>query len=271
MNPLSHTLVNHTLLEEHEIQCDKNLVYIGGIMPDLSILQVIPMKEAHTDSLGFIAYLAEKDPDFLPFGFGFMLHGEAPCGLDSYTHGKGGFIDRLEMPVYKVVHKYKPKMFGGRLHLFIHSLIEYSCDTMLPSLNADRLNRGFESLDIPRTAFHLSNYFKGDGKRIEKILKFFQRFDFHRLTDEKEVAKIWRSFQVYQSLGRGSLFQKYSSLTQSLTLMKTKPLTNMIHETRELIREPFFEHLRTSTQGMGASLIKPFPNPLSPRHVPSLS
>lgn len=270
MNPLSHTFVNHGLIEDHNIKCDKNLVYLGGILPDLSILQVIPMKEAHTDSLGFIAYLAEKDPDFLPFGFGFMLHGEAPCGLDSYTHGKGGFIDRLELPVYNIVHKYKPRMFGGRLNLFIHSLIEYSCDTMLPKEPADRLNKAFDELDVPRATFHLANYFKGEGKRIEKILKYFQRFDFHRLRDEKEVARIWRSFQVYQSLGKGSLFQKYSSLTQSLALMKLNPLTKMIQETKELIRKPFFDHVKTSKEGMASSLIRPFPNPLAPRNLPRI-
>lgn len=262
MNPLTHVAISRAILKEASIDCDQDLVIAGSILPDLAVLQLIPWKSAHEDSLGFIAYLAEKDPEFLPMGFGWMLHGEAPGGLDSHSHGKGNFIDRLEMPVFGIVKKYKPKLYGEKLNLFIHSLIEYSCDTIVDKENARLLNKAMRGLDIQRAAFHISNYFKGDGKKIHRILKFFQRFDFSRLCEPKDVAKVWRSLQMYQSLGTGSLFQKYLCLTQSLTMIKLKPLTEMIIETRELVRQPFLEHLESSRKAMMASLVKPFPHPL---------
>lgn len=263
MNPLCHVAVTRAVLDEHKIECDRNLVYAGCILPDLAILQLIPWKAAHEDSLGFIHYLAEKDPEYIPLGFGFMLHGEEPCGLDSFSHGKGGFVDQMEMQVYEIVRKYKPKLFGEKLNLFIHSLIEFSCDTLVDKGNAQLLNQAFRSIDTQKAAFHISNYFKGNGKKIEKAFRFFQKFDFEKLTNPKKVAKTWRSLQVYQSIGSGSLFQKYIQLTHSIALMKTRPITKMLIETRELIREPFLKHMELSRKGISESLIKPFPNPLA--------
>lgn len=267
MNPLAHVAINRAILEDHGIIGDRNLVLTGGILPDLAILQLIPWKPAHEDSLGFIAYLAEKDPEFLPFGFGWMLHGEAPCGLDSYSHGKGNFVDQLEMPVFNIVRKYKPKLYGEKLNLFIHSLIEFSCDTMVDKENAVILNNAFASLDTPRAAFHISNYFKGDGKKIHRILNFFQGFDFERLMEPKDVAKVWRSLEMYQSLGTGSLFQKYLKLTRTLTLIKTRPLTRMIVETRDLVRQPFIQHMKSSKDAISESMVKPFPNPMHAKQL----
>lgn len=259
MNPLTHVLVSKRLIDEHNLNVNEDLCLLGSILPDICCLNVIPYKPSHYDALGFIHYLMEKDPEYVSLGYGFLLHSEN-FGVDKYTHENGGFIDQHEMAMYEIVKKYKHKMHGGQLKDFIHSLIEFACDSFLSAREADLLINAFNNVDLEKVAYHISVYFDGDGKKIHKILQFLGDFDWHDCTHVKGVAKTWDRWLFYEELANSSGVNMMKHLSHAWTLFKHNNTMALLEEARDYLRNIFPVYVEFLHDEMSKTIIKQIPS-----------
>ena len=258
MNALTHTRMNLELLQEFDISVNKHLVVLGGVLPDLSELGIIPLKPAHEHSLAFIDYLRNKDPKMVGLGFGFMLHGESPCGLDFYTHRDGGFIDQNEMEMYTIIHKHKPKLNPQKQKQFAHTLIEFAVDSHADEKYALFFNEAVRTQDLDRIAFHIYNFFGGNPRKIRSVLHFLRRLDARRLLQVERVAKYWKNWMAFQNLSHGSYVKNYLFFTQAVTLTRKKTLVNMLREARQVIYDPYESFFESTKKQLAKTFFKPF-------------
>lgn len=263
MNPLTHAHVAKHLIDEHKLQVHEGQCILGSVIPDLTCLHVIPYKESHEDSLGFLHYLLEKDPSMISVAFGMMLHSEHPGGVDKYTHGPNGFIEQHEMAMYEIVKKYKHKMHGGELKNFIHTFIEFTCDSFQTAREADLVKRSFESVDLERLSYHLAVYFNGNGKKIFKILRFLKNFDWEQLTHVKGVAKTWDNFQFYEKISNDKGIKMMRHVTGAWSLIRHNDTAQMLEEARAHFKDIYPAYLTFLHTRLSENLVPHFPKPIN--------
>jgi len=258
MNPLTHTYITKRLIDEHNLQVDEDQCILGSILPDLACLNAINYKKAHEDALGFIHYLMEKDPEMVSIAYGMLLHSES-LGVDRYTHGPNGYIEKHEMAMFEIVSQYKHKMHPGQVKSFLHALIEWSCDSFMTKREADMLNRAFKNVDMKRLSFHLANYFEGDGKKLQKILKFLSEFDFNQLTHVKGVAKCWDRFEFYQKMADSKGLNMMKHITGAFSLIRHNNTVEMLEKARDHFREIYPAYLEFLNVRLSENLVPHFP------------
>ncbi len=262
MNPLTHVHVAKRLIDAHKLQVDEDQCLLGSVLPDLTCLHLIDYRGSHDDSLGFIHYLLEKDPGLVSLGFGMMLHSETPGGVDKYTHGPGGFIEQHEMAMFDIVKRYKHKMQGGELKNFMHTFIEFACDSFQTAREADLLKRAFQTVDLERVAYHLAIYFKGDGKKILRALSYLKKFDWEELTHVKGVAKTWDKFQFYQNLAESKGIGMMKHITGAWSLLRHNNTEHMLDEARHYLKDIYPAYLMFLHQKLSEHLVPHFPKPV---------
>jgi hypothetical protein len=196
-----------------------------------------------------------------------LLHSENPGGVDSFTHGPGGFIEQHEMAMFDIVKRYKHKMHGGDLKNFIHTLIEFSCDSFQSVREAALLNRAFNNVDLERVAYHLSVYFSGDGKKIFRALKYLKKFDWTELTHTRGVAKTWDKFQFYQQIAERKGISMMRHITSAWSLIHHNNTEHMLEEARQYFKDVYPAYLMFLHQRLSENLVPHFPRPV-PNRMP---
>src|SRR3989344_9539448 len=105
MNPLMHATFALKVLKSAGIKTPQYELILGSVLPDLSILGVIPEYDAHKRGIEFLDYLVHNEPSLKIFGIGWILHGEEPECLDHYVHSKNGYIDKKKNIVLELSKK----------------------------------------------------------------------------------------------------------------------------------------------------------------------
>src|SRR3989344_2174349 len=144
MNPLMHATFTIKLIEHARIKSSPYEIILGSVLPDLSILGVIPEYDAHRRGIEFLDYLSHNEPSLKPFGIGWVLHGEEPQCLDFYTHKPNGYIDQK---------KYNVQFEGVHQEVLAHMLIEFACDSLAEKKVAKQLRQSFKHADLEKIAF----------------------------------------------------------------------------------------------------------------------
>ncbi|MBI4448802.1 hypothetical protein HY641_02120 [Candidatus Woesearchaeota archaeon] len=258
MNSLAHVRMNLDLLDVYGIKEQRNHILLGGILPDLSELGIIPLKPAHEHSLSFIEYLRNHDPQMVGLGFGFMLHGEDPCGLDHYTHREGGFIDANEMGMFEILQLHKPRLDPAKAKAFIHTMTEFAVDSHVDIKYAEALNNAVRRSDLDRIAFHIYNFYGGSPKKIRHALHFMRTIDWRKLTDVRKVAKYWKNYMAFQALAHGNYVKNYVFFTKTIALTRTGTLINMLKDARDEIEEPYAKFYDTTRPLLSKTFFEPF-------------
>ncbi len=245
MNPLAHVRLNTELLTKYNYKGNRQLVILGGVLPDMSELGLFPFAMAHEKSLEFIDYLKKKDPEMVGLGIGFMLHGEIPKGYDHHTHRQGGYIDKTEMAMYDIIHKHKPRLDPARMKSFIHTLTEFSIDLHVDKRYAKILNDAARSQDLHKIAFHIYSFFGGSPKKTVAALHFFRKIDFTNLTNVGKVCTIWKSWMTLKAFSHGNYLKNYLFLSQAATLTRKATLKAILLEAKDAVGpsyEKFHDH-----------------------------
>jgi len=254
MNPLVHTKLNLMIIEENNIHQHKEQIIIGGLLPDISTIGIIPEKESHNKSLKFMTYLQKHAPELTPLGFGFILHGEHPKGLDYYTHNTKGYIAVKTPEVSGFVKELKPNMTDQELDMLSHSFIEFVCDTFVEKIIANEVNYAFRKMDAKTLSYHIGGFFGSEYKRVYKVLRFFRHFNFRKLSTVHGSINAWNFLSAYKNSDRG-LSTAWGSILASLNLVKKHRLKKTFLKIKEVVNPDFEEFFSNAYKGVN-SLVK---------------
>ena len=247
MNPLTHCKFSLEWLENNGFRIDNDLVVLGSILPDLSYMGFIPELEAHTKSVEFLKYLQKNDPSYVALGIGFMLHGEKPYCLDYFTHKSDGYIEKKSVIIAELLEHAKfnaSKWYLKNKDDFIHSLIEFSGDTLMEPDVAKKIHRALSSVNLFKVSFHLASFFKSDPNVILRSLQFFKTFNFQRLQSTKGVVHAIQDFFILRAFShKNNTMEKYGAIMNRLNPWRTHKLIKILNSTREIVGEDYKEFL----------------------------
>lgn len=247
MNPLTHAQFSIDWIQQNQYRGNKHLLLLGSVLPDLAYMGFIPEHEAHKNSTAFLNYLKRADPTHIALGVGFMLHGEEPHCLDYYTHKKKGYIAQKANTITDLMRKAKLKLgkwYPRNEDDFTHSVIEFSGDTLIQKETTQQLQQALHTINLPKVAFHLSNFFKGDSKRILRALQYFKTFDFTKLQHPKGVARTIQDFSILQAFSHhNNTMERYNAILNRMNFWRTHKLVQLLHQARDIINEDYHEFL----------------------------
>ncbi len=247
MNPLTHSRFSLQWLQEQGFRTNENLVILGSILPDLAYMGFIPEKEAHTKGVALMQYLQENDPAYAPLGVGFMLHGEKPFCLDYFTHRPKGYIAQKSAAIRDVLVRARFKLkqwYSHREEDLIHSIIEFSGDTLMDGDSGKRVQQAFLSVDLARIAGHLALFFERDEARILRALQFFRRFNFQRLQNTKGVVHAMQDFSIVRAFSqKNNTIERYNAIMNRLNPWRTHKLVKILNAAQEIVGEDYREFL----------------------------
>ncbi len=251
MNPLTHAKFSLEWLRLNGFRLNEPLVAVGSILPDLAYMGFIPERAAHRQGGSFLRYLKQHDYEYASLGAGFMLHGEKPYCLDYFTHRKNGYISRKAEEIMELVERAKLKIevwYKRSKEDFVHSLIEFSGDTLIEPEFVRKLDESFKSVDIDRIATHLSRFFNSNQQKILRALQYFKTFDFQRLHTPKGVVSSIQDFAIIRAFSHNNnTLERYNALVNKLNFWRAYKLKKIIHSARENIADDYHEFL-ASTQ-----------------------
>ena len=256
MNPLMHTTFTNQLLTDAGIKIAQPQVLIGSVAPDLSILGVIPEKDAHQRSIEFLDYLTHNEPSLVPFGIGFVLHGEFPQCLDYYTHKAKGYIDQKKADVLELVKKHNIDFSGINENMLSHCLTEFACDALADKNTPKLLHKSFKSTDLNKIAFHMGTFFKGDTQRILKILNFFKHFNFNKLRTMHGIAHTLQDFMIYQKFANKGILNTYKYLWVRVNPFKTHRVVQLLKDVHSTVKQDCFDFLDKTQNTIYKTVVK---------------
>lgn len=237
MNPLMHVKFTKQLTTDAGIRTHQPLLTLGSVAPDLSILGVISEKEAHTRGLEFLDYLHHNEPSLVPFGIGFVLHGEQPECLDYHTHSPSGYIDTKKEHVLALAQQHKINFEGLDQNMLAHTLTEFACDSLAEKPLARELHFAFKQAPLPKIAFHMAQFFKGDEQRLLKLLHFFKHYNFNKLRTMHGIAHTFQDFMIYQKFANRGILNTYKYLWARINPFKTHKIINLLKDVQLVVKE----------------------------------
>ena len=247
MNPLTHSRFSVQWLKEQGFRTNENLVILGSILPDLSYMGFIPEREAHMEGVAFMNFLQKKDPSYAPLGIGFMLHGEKPYCLDYFTHRPEGYIAQKSAVIREALVRARFKLkywYSQKEEDFVHSLIEFSGDTLMESDSGKKVHQAFLSVDLERVARHLATFFNSDTKMILRALHFFRKFNFQRLQHTKGVVHSIQDFSILKAFSqKNNTMERYGAIMNRLNPWRTHKLVKVLDSVQEIVAEDYHEFL----------------------------
>ena len=246
MNPLTHGKFSFEWIKQNGFRVNEPLVMLGSVLPDFSLVGVFPERAAHTNGVAFLKYLQDNEPALAPLGIGFMLHGEKPNCLDYFTHSKKGYIASKSEAVAEIVQRAKLKLdswYHKTTDDFVHSIIEFSGDTLIEPEFVDKLHNSFAG-DLEKISWHVSNFFHSDQKNLLHALKYFKTFDFGKLQTTKGIVSSIQDFAVIRAFSqKNNTFERYSALVNKLNFWRAHKLVEVINKAREIVAEDYHEFL----------------------------
>ncbi|MBI4016969.1 MAG: hypothetical protein HY363_04735 [Candidatus Aenigmarchaeota archaeon] len=252
MNPLTHGKFSFEWLGQNGFKLNEPLVILGSVLPDFSLVGVFPERQAHTNGIAFLNYLQEKEPLLAPLGVGFMLHGEKPNCLDYFTHKRKGYIAGKSEAVSEIVERAKLKLdswYHKTSDDFVHSVIEFSGDTLIEPEFVKKLHNAFTSVDLQKVSFHVSNFFKSDQKSLLRALRYFKMFDFGKLQTTKGIVHSIQDFAVIRAFSqKNNTFERYAALVNRLNFWRAHKLVEVINKAREVVAEDYHEFLAKTNE-----------------------
>jgi len=249
MNPLMHTTFTTNLLTDAGITTQQHQLILGSVLPDLSILGVIPEKDAHQRSIEFLDYLSHNEPSLVPFGIGFVLHGELPRCLDYYTHTAHGYIDQKKADILELVRRHKIDFISIDSDMLSHCLTEFACDSLADKAIPKQLHAAFKQANLQKIAYHIGMFFNGDSQRILKIMNFFKRFNFNKLRTMHGIANTIQDFMIYQKFANKGILNTYKYLWVRVNPFKTHRVIQLLKDVNEVVKQDCYTFLdKTQTK-----------------------
>ncbi|MBI4141736.1 hypothetical protein HY484_02315 [Candidatus Woesearchaeota archaeon] len=256
MNPLMHTTFTTKLLTDAGIRTAQHELVLGSVVPDLSILGVIPEKDAHERSIEFLDYLSHNEPTLIPFGIGFVLHGEMPRCLDYYTHKAKGYIDQKKESVLEIVNRHKINFKGINEHMLSHCLTEFACDSLAEKIIPKQVHYAFKKSNLPKIAHHMATFFKSDEKKLLKIMNFFKHFNFNKLRTMYGIAHTIQDFMIYHQFANKGVLNTYKYLWVRVNQFKTHRLIKVLKDVRETVQQDCFSFLDKTQNTIYKTVLK---------------
>lgn len=251
-----HTTFTTQLLQDAGIKTAQHELILGSIAPDLSILGVIPEKDAHERSIEFLDYLSHNEPSLVPFGIGFVLHGEMPRCLDHYTHTAKGYIDQKKADVLELVRKHKIDFKGINENMLSHCLTEFACDALADKNIPAQLHKAFKAAHLQKIAFHMGTFFNGDKDRILKILNFFKHFNFNKLRTMHGIAHTLQDFMIYQKFANKGILNTYKYLWIRVNPFKTHKVVKLLRDVHGVVKQDCFDFLDKTQNTIYKNVVK---------------
>jgi len=251
MNPLMHTTFTLQLLKEAGMPTNQPEIILGSILPDISILGVIPEIEAHKKGMEFLDYLSHNEPSLKPFGIGWILHGENPQCLDYYVHKPNGYIDQKKHAVLELSKKHNITFEGIHQDVLAHTLIEFACDSLAEKDIPKQLHKAFKQANLEKIAFHTATFFKGNPKKILRILTIFKYFNFNKLRTPHGIAHSFQDFMTYYKFANKKTISKgwitaCKLIWARVNEFKTHKLINLIKDVRAIVEKDCNKFLQQS-------------------------
>lgn len=262
MNPLMHATFAIKLLEHAKIKTAQPELILGTVLPDLCILGIIPEYDAHKRGLEFLDYLSHNEPSLTPLGVGWVLHGEEPECLDYHVHKPNGYIDCKKQKVIELARQKNITFEGIHQELLAHTLIEFTCDSLAEKSVVKQLHQALRKADLEKISFHIATFFKGDQKRILRVIKFFKYFNFNKLRTMHGIAHTFQDFMIiHQNFAHGESKKKgwmkaYKFIWARINAFKTHRLVQLLKEVRDVVGEDCHSFLEQSKSKVYTNVIK---------------
>ena len=262
MNPLMHATFAMQVLEAAGIKTFQPEFILGSVLPDISILGIIPEDDAHKKGIEFLDYLSHNEPALEPLGIGWVLHGEEPECLDYHTHRQGGYIHKKKQQVIELAGKKNIEFRGMHQELLAHILIEFTCDSFAEKKIPREIHNALKKADLKKISYHIANFFNGDQKRILRVLRFFKYFNFNKLRTIHGIAHAFQDFIIiHQNFTHAA--QKKKRLMKAckffwarINAYKTYRLIKLLREIRLLVSEDFPEFLEQARAKVYAQVLQ---------------
>ncbi|GEM_PF-5941218 len=266
MNPLMHVTFTLKVLEHAGIKKSQQDIVLGSVLPDISILGIIPEYDAHKKGVAFLDYLSHNEPALKPFGVGWVLHGEEPECLDFHVHKKNGYIDKNKQEVLELSKKHKIEFEGVHNEVLAHTLIEFACDSLAEKETTKILKKAFKQADLEKISYHIAKFYCADQKRVLKILKFFKHFNFNKLRTMHGIAHTMQDFMFYikfadknarrKDLTNINWLKACKYLWTRINTFKTHRIISLLKEVREVVKEDCHTFLEETKIRISAKVVK---------------
>ncbi|MFC1801519.1 hypothetical protein ACFLZB_03565 [Nanoarchaeota archaeon] len=260
MNPLTHVKFNDEVFKGQNLtQQEKEMLYLGSIIPDLSEFHITTYEKTHFKGLQF---LKDIDKKYFYFAAGVLLHGEQPRALDYLAHSQKGYINSKRNQVLKIVNQYK-NPFGRNpdINLMVHYLIEFAFDYLVvqegPSV-PEILDLAIQNGSSPQAIWHFADFFDVNKKKLKTVIKTIQSrairkyiYNFRTLKGSASNFQKFLFIINLKSKQPGNFASKFGNFAfASLGLFKKrlgrKQFTEMFEKTAEVLRKDYSDFTKKS-------------------------
>lgn len=260
MNPLTHVKINHEVFKDQNLtQSEKEMLYLGSIIPDVSELNISTDQQTHHQGLQFLKTIDQK---YFYFAAGIILHGESPQALDYLAHHDKGYINSKKKEVIKIIKQYK-KPFGRKpdYDQMAHYLIEFAFDYLIiqkDPLVPHLLDRAVTNGMSRKAILNFANFYNVKQKELKTLIKGIRSKTIRKyIHDFKTLKGSAHNFQKFlflvnlKSSKSGNFIGKFGKMaTSSYGIFKKKLIdrqfVQMFERTVELLRKDHEEFTQKS-------------------------